>query len=93
MSLENSVHSKVPITLIINLRHCISYDETLHTDTTWTKNLIKKEYSYIMIPTNITSGFITQAAADNANYSKENNSQRVTDVFYQYGDVKKEKSC
>ena len=54
--------------------HCISYDEVLCIDAEWVKTLSEKDDSYTIVPTDIASGYFTQAAVDNADYAQENDS-------------------
>lgn len=74
MSLKNSLCSKKLITLLNKMGHCISYDEVLCIDAEWVKTLSEKDDSYTIVPTDIASGYFTQAAVDNADYAQENDS-------------------
>ena len=88
MSLKNSFRSKEFVTLQSrgNLGHCISYNEVLRINTEWAEALLEKDDSYTAVPTNITSGYFTQAAANNADYAQKNDPQHVTNVvLYQHG--------
>lgn len=85
ISLKNSLRSKEFITYLNNLGHCISYDDILRVETTWTSNILGSGDGYATIPSNIIRGSFAQAASDNGDYNQDNSSQHVTNtVIYQY---------
>lgn len=68
MSLKISHCSKEFITLLNKLGDSISYDDDLYIETEWTDTLLEKDDSYTVVPINITSGYSTQASADNSDH-------------------------
>ena len=85
ISMKNCLRSKDFIKYLNNLGHCISYDDVLRIETTWTDEIVDAGDGYATIPSKIKTNCYTQAASDNGNYGQECASQHVTNtVLYQY---------
>ena len=85
ISMKNCLCSKDFIKYLNNLGHCISYDDVLRIETTWTDEIVAAGDGYETIPSNIKRNCFTQAASDNGDYGQECASQHVTNtVLYQY---------
>ena len=85
ISIKNCLRSREFIKYLNNLGHCISYDDVLRIETTWTEEIIAAGDGYATIPSNIKRDCFTQAASDNGDYGQECASQHVTNtVLYQY---------
>ena len=72
--------------------HCVSYDDVEIMDTSLARKLLAKAVLYggVVMPTNITSGYFVQAAADNNDINEETIDGKTTThattlVLYQKG--------